>query len=104
MSMQNGSVRWLVPTSRLQDATILINGKAETVPAGIPVIMALHSLGITHLRNSPRTNEPRGGFCLMGACQECVVPIDGMLRPACMTMTSDGMSVLVPGYTTENNP
>jgi NADH dehydrogenase/NADH:ubiquinone oxidoreductase subunit G len=37
---------------------------------------------------------PRAGFCLMGACQDCWVAVEGMGRVrACTTLAQDGMAV-----------
>lgn len=37
---------------------------------------------------------PRAGFCLMGACQDCWVTVDGRRRVrACTTPAADGMRV-----------
>ncbi|QTD45694.1 (2Fe-2S)-binding protein [Ottowia testudinis] len=39
--------------------------------------------------------EPRAGFCLMGACQDCWVWLaDGRRVQACMTAAEEGMQVL----------
>lgn len=35
----------------------------------------------------------RGLFCGMGVCQDCVLPIDGVLRRSCMTAVSDSHRV-----------
>jgi sarcosine oxidase subunit alpha len=48
---------------------------------------------LLRLRDSPRTGEPRGAFCFMGACQECLVHVDGMPRQACMTPVRHGMVI-----------
>jgi aerobic-type carbon monoxide dehydrogenase small subunit (CoxS/CutS family) len=36
---------------------------------------------------------PRAGFCLMGACQECWVAVDGVPVRACGTLLVAGMRV-----------
>jgi predicted molibdopterin-dependent oxidoreductase YjgC len=36
---------------------------------------------------------PRAGFCLMGACQECWVAVDGIPVRACGTLLAAGMRV-----------
>jgi predicted molibdopterin-dependent oxidoreductase YjgC len=36
---------------------------------------------------------PRAGFCLMGACQECWVAVDGTPMRACGTLVAAGMRV-----------
>ena len=61
--------------------------------AGETVAAALLASGRRRLRGSPRAREPRGAFCLMGSCQECVIRIDGRLEPACLTEVRDGMAV-----------
>ena len=38
-------------------------------------------------------NGPRAGFCLMGACQECWVAVDGVPVRACGTLLAAGMLV-----------
>jgi sarcosine oxidase subunit alpha len=57
----------------------------QPVPAweGESLSTALIAAGIWELRRSP-SDTPRGPFCLMGICQECVVEIDGLRRNACL--------------------
>ena len=60
---------------------------------GETVAAALTAAGITALRRT-RGGEPRGVFCGMGVCHECLVTVDA--RPgqrACMTEVREGMSV-----------
>ena len=47
------------------------------------------------LRRNEFSGEPRAGFCLMGACQDCWVFVEGRgtLR-ACTTLAEPGMQVL----------
>src|SRR5471032_2280379 len=54
---------------------------------------ALSAAGITTLRHTP-SGAPRGLFCGMGACFDCVVTVDGRIgQRACMTRAVDGMDV-----------
>lgn len=47
-----------------------------------------------HLRGSDFSAEPRAGFCLMGACQDCWVRLgDGRRVRACSTPLEAGLSV-----------
>lgn len=47
-----------------------------------------------HLRGSDFSAEPRAGFCLMGACQDCWVRLgDGRRVRACATLLEAGCSV-----------
>ena len=46
-----------------------------------------------HLGERDVGDAPRAGFCLMGACQECWVGVDGLPVRACGTLISAGMRV-----------
>lgn len=58
---------------------------------------ALLAQGRYVFRRSPGTHAPRGPFCMMGACQECAIEIDGVIRRACQTEVRDGMRVVLRG-------
>ncbi len=61
---------------------------------GEPVAAALHALGIKVLRHSIRWKRPRGFFCAIGNCSECLMRIDG--RPnvrSCVEPLREGMKV-----------
>jgi aerobic-type carbon monoxide dehydrogenase small subunit (CoxS/CutS family) len=58
------------------------------------VAAALLAAGKRSLRVTPRRGEPRGLFCGMGVCFDCLVEVDG--RPsvrACRTTVKAGMRV-----------
>lgn len=61
---------------------------------GQSVAIALWDVGIRALRRSPIDGAPRGMFCAIGVCQECVVMIDGVRRPSCATVVQPGLRVL----------
>ncbi|WP_139976575.1 (2Fe-2S)-binding protein [Ochrobactrum sp. CGA5] len=45
------------------------------------------------LRHTEFTGEPRAGFCLIGACQDChVMTAEGRKLRACTTLLEDGMA------------
>ncbi|MBX8615344.1 (2Fe-2S)-binding protein [Pseudomonas cichorii] len=47
-----------------------------------------------HLRGSDFSTQPRAGFCMMGACQECWVRLeDGQRVRACSTLLQAGQMV-----------
>lgn len=63
-------------------------------PEGMNLAAALLSNGEATFRESPVTGAPRGPFCLMGACFECLVEIDGKPnRQACMVDVAENMDV-----------
>jgi predicted molibdopterin-dependent oxidoreductase YjgC len=70
------------------------DGRRVTARPGQSVAMALWDAGIRALRESPLDAAPRGVFCAIGVCQECVVVIDGVRRPACTTLVRPGLKVL----------
>jgi D-hydroxyproline dehydrogenase subunit gamma len=69
-----------------------VDGRPVSAHDGEMLAAALMAAGIVKLRQSPN-RAPRGAFCLMGACQECLVRIDGRTRQACLTTVTDGMVV-----------
>ncbi|OTP77977.1 2Fe-2S iron-sulfur cluster-binding protein [Caballeronia sordidicola] len=77
--------------------TLTFCGQPVSAHAGASVAAALFAAGIRTLRNSPRNGAPRGMFCAMGSCQECLVMIGTTRSLACKTTVDEGMCVeLVP--------
>lgn len=61
---------------------------------GDTLLTALLAGGAGHLRESEFGDGPRAGFCLMGACQDCWVNVEGLGRVrACTTLAEPGMRV-----------
>jgi D-hydroxyproline dehydrogenase subunit gamma len=51
-----------------------------------------------HVRHSEFSGEPRAGFCMIGACQDCWVRCeDGTRIRACSTLVKDGMRIVTKG-------
>jgi predicted molibdopterin-dependent oxidoreductase YjgC len=69
------------------------DGKPVHAESGQTIAAALWAAGIRTLRLSTVRGEPRGMFCGMGICQECVVWIDGRRRESCLTIVQPGLSV-----------
>ncbi|MDP6078816.1 MAG: (2Fe-2S)-binding protein [Arenicellales bacterium] len=77
-----------------EDAVVIeVDGHAVSARRGDSVAVALLTAGISTLRHSPRLRAPRGIFCFMGSCQECLVVINGKRRLACEVLIESGMSV-----------
>jgi D-hydroxyproline dehydrogenase subunit gamma len=74
---------------------IFINGERHDVPAAISVAAAL--LAVTanpRFRHTRRGQEPRGMFCGMGVCFDCLVTIDDLPdQRACMIPVAEGMRI-----------
>lgn len=73
-------------------ATFLFNEQPIEAFTGESVAAALLAAGVTTLRRSPN-GHPRGAFCFMGACQECVVQVDGRRVEACRLRVEHGLAV-----------
>lgn len=82
---------------RPDEVVFIVDGKPMTAPDGEMLAIALAAAGQLRLRDSPRDRTPRGGFCLMGVCQECAIVVDGAIRQACMTPVRAGLSVELRG-------
>lgn len=69
------------------------DGQKISAPRGTSVAAALLASGRSSLRATPVSGAPRGPFCMMGACFDCLVQIDGVTVQACMTSVADGLVV-----------
>jgi predicted molibdopterin-dependent oxidoreductase YjgC len=76
---------------------ITVDGMRVQACPGESIAAALLVAGRRALRMSPRLGLPRGAFCMMGACQECLVQVDGRLALACQTPVRAGMRVETGG-------
>ena len=72
------------------------DGRSVTLPEGANLAAALLETGVIVLRATPGKGTPRGPFCMMGACYDCLVQIDGVTRQACQVQVAAGM-VIAPG-------
>jgi len=45
---------------------------------GEPIAMALRSNGVLIHRYTAKRNEPRGMFCAIGRCTDCIMVVNGM--------------------------
>jgi len=74
-------------------AEIFFNGRPLSALEGETISAALHAHGIQAFRNT-RKNHPRGLYCGMGACFDCVVTVDGRTGVrACMEKVCPGQQV-----------
>jgi sarcosine oxidase subunit alpha len=78
---------------RPRTVTFRVDGSEVAAHAGECVAAALLAAGIKCLGRSARADTPRGAFCFMGVCQECLVRIDGAPAQACITPVRDGMVI-----------
>lgn len=75
---------------------IQVDGQAIPARPGQTVAAALLAAGRRTWRRTLR-GQPRGLFCGMGVCFECLVTVDGVAdQRACMTLAQPGMQVQLP--------
>ncbi len=75
-------------------ATLFFEGQPVAIGDGDSVAAALLAAGIVSFRQTPVLDSPRGPFCLMGACFDCLMEIDGQPdRQACQVDALDGTVV-----------
>ena len=73
---------------------ISIDGDRVGVLDGDTVLTAI-LLHQGHLRQHEFTGEPRAGFCLMGACQDCwVAEESGRRLRACTSYVTPGLAIV----------
>jgi D-hydroxyproline dehydrogenase subunit gamma len=73
--------------------TIALDGEPVVAYAGETVATVLIAEGHRATRTTPG-GEPRGVFCGMGVCFDCLVLVDGVPNTrACMTFVAEGMDV-----------
>ena len=63
-----------------------VDGRAVIAHPGETIAAALAAAGMRTLRNSPVLHQPRGLYCGMGLCHECMVTVDG--RPNLRSCTA----------------
>lgn len=74
--------------------TIYFNGRPIEALEGEPIASALMNAGIRAFRTTARRHEPRGIFCAIGRCTDCMMIVDGVPNTrTCVTPVRDGMHV-----------
>lgn len=74
--------------------TVFVDGVATPARDGDSVAAALLAADHAACRTSAVSGAPRGPYCLMGVCFDCLVMVDGAAnRQGCMTLVRDGMRV-----------
>jgi hypothetical protein len=88
-----GSLR-LVPLEPASTVSFRFDGETIEAGPGETISVALYASGRQVLRTTSRLAEPRGLFCNMGVCFECLVEVDGLPNVrACQTAVRAGMQV-----------
>ena len=74
--------------------SVTIDGVDYQVEESALLGHVLHDVKNAGFRISPKAREPRGLYCGMGVCFDCLVSIDGCFGVrACLQQVRDGMQV-----------
>ena len=78
--------------------TFYFDGKQMEGYEGEPIAMALRANGVLRHRFTTKLHQPRGIFCAIGRCTDCVMIVDGKPNTrTCMTPLKAGMHVETQG-------
>lgn len=83
-----------LPETGAEAVVVAIDGADFEARAGDSVAAALLASGRLASRATPVSGAPRGPFCLMGVCFDCLLTIDGVPNQrACMVTVVPGMRI-----------
>jgi predicted molibdopterin-dependent oxidoreductase YjgC len=83
-----------LPGEQAAAIDIWFNDQPLSVPGGRSVAAALLAASVSRFRATPVSGAPRAPYCMMGACFECLVEIDGVpSRQSCMVQVQAGMRI-----------
>lgn len=88
-----------LPFRELDDGArvpVEFDGQPFELTHGANLAAALLAAGVQVFRHSPVSGAPRAPYCMMGACFECLVEIDGVVRQACMLDVKEGLRITRP--------
>jgi aerobic-type carbon monoxide dehydrogenase small subunit (CoxS/CutS family) len=73
---------------------IEVDGQVIQAVAGEPIAAALLAAGKTVFRYTRKRHEPRGVFCAIGRCTDCMMVVDGVPNVrTCVTPVRAGMKI-----------
>jgi len=74
--------------------TLLVDGEPVEAFEGEPIATALLASGRRAFRRTVKRGEPRGVFCALGRCTDCVMIVDGQPNVrTCVTPARTGMVI-----------
>lgn len=73
---------------------ITFEGKRIEALEGEPIAAAFLANNIRVFRKTPKRQEPRGVFCAIGRCTDCIMEVDGVRNVrTCITPVKSGMTI-----------
>lgn len=82
---------------------VRFDGQVVALRKGGNLAAELLAAGIRSFRRTPVSGAERGPFCMMGACFDCLVSVNGVTRQACLCEVSEGLVIERPGSDGEDH-
>ena len=80
------------PPSR--EVTLIVDGRAVPAREGDTIASALVAAGWTAFRRTEKRHAPRGVFCAIGKCTDCVMTVNGIPNVrTCVKLVEDNMAI-----------
>lgn len=84
----------LGPLEDSEMVTIIVDGEAIQARRGEMIAAALIATGKPYFRKTVKTHEPRGIYCGIGRCTDCVMTVNGIPNVrTCVTEVAEGMVI-----------
>ncbi len=98
MSVNQNPLRLDSNVERGRSVCITVDGQVIEAYEGETVAAAMLAAGRHTFRHTHPEGQPRGIFCGMGICYECLVTVEGRERVrACIAPVQDGMRITTMG-------
>jgi predicted molibdopterin-dependent oxidoreductase YjgC len=73
---------------------IRVDGRPIQAYEGEPIAAALMAIGVKVFRKTRKKKQPRGVFCAIGRCTDCIMSVDGIPNVrTCITPVREGMEI-----------
>jgi D-hydroxyproline dehydrogenase subunit gamma len=83
-----------LPESVGAKVRVSIDGRSHEAAVNDTVAAALLAAGLPRCRTTPVSGAPRAPYCMMGACFDCLVTVDGVgNRQGCLVRVREGMQI-----------
>lgn len=84
----------LGPLEKRAVVKIEVDGQPINALEGEPIAAALMAAGISVFRYTRKKGEPRGVFCAIGQCTDCMMTVDSVPNiRTCITPVKAGMKI-----------
>lgn len=76
--------------------TVRVDGRELALREGANLAAEMLAAGVMPFRRTPVSGAPRGPFCMMGACFDCLIEVEATTRQACLMEVTAGLEIILP--------